>query len=299
MKLKLIIIAAVAAITAASCGTPKQISSAAEKQQTVTMRLGTYNLWRSDLGKDEYSWKFRKDILAQSIVDNAFDIFAGEEVDTTMYRELPTLVKEKGGNYEWFTFSPYDPEGKGSVKAQAVIYNPTRFKMVEDHHFWFSDTPEVMSSGWDEMKFKRGGCCFVFEDLGSHRKFFLMVSHMPLGPQANEHAASIINEMAARYNTDNLPAFFVGDLNTREERPSSRILRTVWTDAFLTDVPKEGPKGTFNSKGNNKDMDAAPRIDFIYFRGEGITPLKYVVNPAKYGEIYPSDHCPVYVDFQF
>ena len=42
----------------------------------ATVRIGTYNLWRSDLGKDEYAWQNRREILAASIVENGFDVFA-------------------------------------------------------------------------------------------------------------------------------------------------------------------------------------------------------------------------------
>lgn len=263
------------------------------------VRIGTFNLWRSDLGKDDYAWANRKEKLAQAVVENDFDIFAAEEVDTAMFRVLPGLVADKGGKYSWFTFSPYAADGSGSMKAQAVVYKPERFEMLESHHFWFSGTPDEMSSDWDEKKFKRGACCFTFMDKLSKRKIFVMVSHMPLGREANYHAAEIILERAKMYNPENLPAFFIGDLNTREERNSSVLLRTYWTDTYLTDCPKTGSKGTFNSYGRNVDMDAAPRIDFIYFKGESIYPMQYVVNLKKYDGIYPSDHCPVYADFKY
>lgn len=262
------------------------------------IRVGTYNLWRSDIGKEEYRWENRKDKLVKSIIDCNMDIFAAEEVDTTIFREIPALLAEGGAKYSWWNFSPYNSEGKGAIKAQAVIYKTDRFKMLESHHFWYSETPEKMSSGWDEMKFKRGGCCFIFKDKQNGRKFFVMVSHMPLGREANYEAAKIVLQMAKKYNPKNLPAFFMGDLNTREERNSSQLLRTYFTDSYLTDATKVGPKGTFNNHGVNKNMDEAPRIDFVYFRGMNIKPLKYTVNTLQYGGIYPSDHCPVYVDFE-
>ncbi|MDD7153797.1 MAG: hypothetical protein SPF80_00165, partial [Candidatus Cryptobacteroides sp.] len=83
------------------------------------------------------------------------------------------------------------------------------------------------------------------------------------------------------------------------ERPESEILRTWWKDSYIV-LPadrKDGPKGTFNNHGLNEDMDIAPRIDFVYFRGEKIEPLRYVCDDTLYDGLYPSDHCPVYVDF--
>lgn len=294
-----IIILFTAFFAAPSCSSSRKAASGSGSQ--ITARIGTFNLWRSDLGKGEYVWSARKECLAQAILDCDFDIFAGEEVDRRMFAELPDIVKAKGGKYTWFTFSPYDAEGNGSHKAQAVIYKGDKYTMLENHHFWYSETPDVMSSGWDEMKFKRGGCCFTFLDKKTKRKFFVMVSHMPLAKEANYHAAQIVLDKAKQYNPENLPAFFMGDLNTREERNSSVLLRTYWNDSFLT-VPadkREGPKGTFNSHNVKKDMEKAIRIDYVYYRGETIIPDKYTVMTKTYNGIYPSDHCPLYVDFTF
>jgi endonuclease/exonuclease/phosphatase family metal-dependent hydrolase len=272
-------------LAASSCGNP-------------SLRIGSYNLWRSDLGKDEYAWDVRKSRLIQSIKDIRFDIFGAEEVDTTMIKELPTLFKKAGLNYEMFIFSPYREDGGIGNKAQAIIYDPERLEMLDDHHFWYSETPDSISGGWDEMKFRRGGCCGNFRDKKSGRKFFFMLSHMPLGKEANLHAAEIVLQRAEMYNTGHLPAIFVGDLNTRPDSPSSELLRTYWTDiyGYLPAERLEGPQGTFNSHNIEKDMESAQRIDFIYFRGDKVKPQVYCCFNRLYDGLYPSDHCAIYSD---
>lgn len=265
---------------------------------TQYLRVGSYNLWRSDLGKEDYRWEVRKHRLINSIKDIEFDIFAAQEVDTTMIRELPVLFEEAGLDYKIFIFSPYREDGGVGNKAQAIIYNPKRLEMLDDHHFWFSETPDVMSGGWDEMKFRRGACCGTFLDKKTGSKFFLMSSHMPLGKVANLNAASMINERAQKYNVFNLPAIFVGDLNTRPESESSKILRTYWSDVYMV-LPTDkrtGPHGTFNSHNVKKDMEKAQRIDYIYINGSTITPINYCCFTGLYDGLYPSDHCPIYSD---
>lgn len=265
------------------------------------IRIGTYNLWRSDIGKGDYLWDVRKFRLVQSIIDNQMDIFAAEEVDTTIYREIPSMLNDrmKKGRYDWKLFSPYNPKGEGAIKAQALVYRSDKFELLEFHRFWLSPTPDEMSSGWDEKKFKRGACCATLRSKKTGKKFFIMVSHFPLGKRAKQEIAPLVIERAKLYNPEGLPAFFAGDLNTREERTESEILRTYWTDAYMV-LPQEkkfGPKGTFNHYDVTRDMETAPRIDYVYFRGEKIKPLKYVCDDTRYDGLYPSDHCPVYVDF--
>lgn len=279
-----------------SCSATRGTSS---KEENI--RIGTYNLWRSDLGKGDYAWESRKFRLVQSILENQMDIFAAEEVDTTIFREIPSMLDEKmgKGKYAWKLFSPYNPKGEGAIKAQALVYRSDKFKLIDFHHFWLSPTPDEMSSGWDEKKFKRGACCAILKSKKSGKKLFVMVSHFPLGKEARLNIAPLIIERAKMYNPENLPAFFIGDLNTRQERPESEILRTYWTDAFmvLPEDKKTGPTGTFNYFDVTRDMETAPRIDFVYFRGASIKPLNYVCNAATYNGLYPSDHCPVYVNF--
>ena len=269
-----------------------------KKKAEVELRIGTYNLWRSDLGKEQYEWAVRKDRLVRSIKDNSMDIFAAEEVDTTIFREIPGMLEK----YGWLVFSPYSEDGSGSIKSQAIVYRKDKLEPLEFNHFWLSPTPEKMSSGWDEMKFKRGACCATFRLKGEKgdRRIFVMISHFPLGKEARLNIAPLMIEKEKIYNPDGLPSFFMGDLNTREEREESGILRTWWSDAFLPLGPEKrtGPSGTFNGHDTGKDMEKAARIDFVYFRGEGITPLHYRCDDSKYDGFYPSDHCPVSVDFR-
>jgi exonuclease III len=67
----------------------------------------------------------------------------------------------------------------------------------------------------------------------------------------------------------------------------------------LPDTQRTGPHGTFNSHNVEKDMETAARIDYIYYRGDGVTPLNYCCDTTLYDGLYPSDHCPIYSDIIF
>ena len=278
-----------------SCGVASNSQQSTTKKQTI--RVGTYNLWVTGSGKGDNLWALRKDRLAQSIADIDFDVFGAQEVDLRHQKELPALLRKHGAaEYSWYIFSPYSPDGVGD-KAQAILYKKSRFKLIRSHHFWISETPDTISSGWDETKYIRGGCALILKDKNTGRKFMFMNSHFPLGKIAKVHAAEIVNAQAQKFNRDNLPAFFVGDLNTSPKMKGAEIARTYWKDAYLT-IPagnKEGSRGTFNSRKPDTDMSKAKRIDYIYYRGK-MSLLKYCCFNKKYDGFYPSDHCAVYVD---
>lgn len=264
----------------------------------ASFRIGSYNLWMSHLGKGDNAWEMRKMRLAQSIADIDFDIFGAQEVDTVMQRELPDLIKQAGGaDYGWFVFSPYETDGGVGNKAQAIIYKKDRFELIESNHFWFSDTPDVQSTGWDEMRYFRGACCAVFKDLKSGLEFFVMHTHMPLGTEAKNHAAKIIVDKSVQYNSENLPAFLLGDMNSVPDSKPSEIFRSAWNDVYLELPYKkiDGPSGTFNAANLKRNMRAARRIDYIYYKGN-VKVRKYTCNADLYDGFYPSDHCPIYAN---
>ena len=151
-------------------------------------------------------------------------------------------------------------------------------------------------------KFIRGAFCVVLKDRTNGRKYLMMVTHAPLNKQQHNEAAHIIVEMEKKYNPKGWPSFFVGDLNTTERDDASAVYRSHWTDSyhFFDDKPelRTGPEVTFNGWNLVDPAANHNRIDFIYYRGKGVTPLRYVCNDARYGGFFASDHFPVYVDFE-
>ena len=277
-----------------SCGIAK---NAQGKMNHDQFRIGSYNVWRSDIGKGDYAWEVRKYRLAQSIVDLNLDIFGIQEVDLRIQDELPVLLADHNSPlYDWYLFSPYSQDGKGD-KAQAVLYRRDRFELIEGRNFWLSETPEIMSYGWDEEQYCRGGLYVILKEKSTGKKIFVMNSHFPLGKEAKFKAAEVVIAIEKKYNQEGLPSFFLGDLNNRPDTPGSQLLRTHWNDSYLV-LPsdkKEGSQATFNGHDVNRDMNSTQRIDYVYFRND-VTPLKYHCSNRKYDGFWPSDHCAVYID---
>ena len=77
------------------------------------------------------------------------------------------------------------------------------------------------------------------------------------------------------------------------------MYRSWWTDSYHCfdgdTAQRKGPEGTFN--GWQLDKEPFPRIDFIYYQGDTVTPLCYCCNDSRYDGLFASDHFPVWVDF--
>lgn len=263
-----------------------------------TLSLGSYNLWISNKGTGEYDWSKRRTVLAQSIVKNKWDIFGFQEANSTIQTELPKLVEQQGGKYEWW-FVGRDSQDGSAGEALGIAYNPDRFELSDKHFFWLSATPDQMSYGWDELGYHRIACCAMVTDKLYNKMFLLMVTHAPLAATARAEGAKLIIEREKMYNPEGIPSILVGDMNAAPDDAASVSFRTHWRDAYQSTEADfvYGSLATFNGHKLTTDLSqASGRIDYIYTRGD-VTLKSYRVDNTVYGNIYPSDHCPVKVQF--
>lgn len=263
------------------------------------MRVGSYNLRMQQLDKGDNAWSVRRARVMKSIRDNGFDIFGVQEVADFAQNDLR---EDLGDTYEFLFTSPYSQDGIGN-KAHGIAWRKDKFKLVEFHRFWPSDTPDscCVNDLWTRnvkgkmktAKFKRGATCALFETKNGQR-FIFMCSHAALGKEQNAQFAHVYIDREKMYNPEGYPSFFVGDLNTRPNTSSSELWRTYWKDAAL--CVKGEPTGTFNGFKPEKSMVGDPaRIDFIYCRGK-VKVRTYKCNTALYDGFCASDHYPIMAD---
>ena len=283
------------------------LSPEAEAKKPVELRVGSYNLRRSPLDKKspDNNWQVREPRLIQSILDCKFDFCGLQEVDSPEQESIPRMLAERGAEYDSYFFGPYAEDGHGT-KAHGLIWRKDRFRLVgTPHYFWVSDPPELMQVNDLRPdiggKFIRGGFFVILKDRKAGKKYFVMVTHAPLNKEQHAANAHVFVDMERKYNPKGMPSFFMGDFNVNEEGAASIYYRTWWTDSFhafdASPELRKGPVGTFNS-WKNVEPEPARRIDFIYYRGKGVTPLRYTCDNTLYDGHFPSDHFPVYVDFK-
>ena len=277
--------------------------------ERTDVRIGTYNLRRAKLDRNSEvnNWDARLPRLVESFLVENMDICGVQEVDTEQQESLPAVLAQRGLDYGSYFFSPYAQDGVGT-KAHGILWRKSRFEAGEPHFFWISDPPEQMQvndhgNGAVQGNFYRGGFCITLTDLHNKgSRYFVMVTHAPLSPEEHAQNAHVYADIEKRYNPEHLPSFFVGDFNAKETDASSEFYRTYWVDAYRSfdadTLRREGPPGTFNGWKPQTIKGPSRRIDYVYFRGKGIQPLRYVCDDMLFGGNLASDHYPVYVDFR-
>ena len=267
-----------------------------EEISAVNVRIGSYNIRLSTEDKDdkypERKWTARKERLWASIQNCAFDVCGLQEVTLEAQKDLETKWNTI---YGFHFFSPYSKDGVGD-KAQGIMYRKNDYILSDTHFFWIGPDPDVMcATDIDDKqnKYNRGGLCGVLTHKATGLKFFFMSTHGCLNKNTGAEYAALFEQIEMRYNTEELPAFFVGDLNATPDHAMLKTITSYWTDSYLKAKSKKGISNTFNSYSS---PDGLRRIDYVLYRTAGV-PSLYCCDNTLYGGQYPSDHFPVYADF--
>ena len=265
--------------------------------QDSNLRIGTYNLRMQHLNKNTPdSWEYRHDRCIRSIRDNDFDVFGVQELTESAAKEISDDLRD---TYAAIFFSPYKADGIGN-KSSGILYKKKRFKLLEYHYFWLSDTPYEVSRndhymrGGERHSYCRGGACAIFKDRQTGRKFCFINHHGILNREENLKYAHVLVDMETKYNPGGYPSFLVGDFNARADHPSHQIWREHWSDAAEVGGERQCTMNAFNTAP--EEWEKTRHIDYIYYRNIA-APVRFSVNQTLYDGRCASDHFPVWADF--
>lgn len=304
---RLILIIIAAAIALSSNAGPRQ-----ETNYSMDINVGTYNVWgnlqrnrlvnKNKIAPQERLWENSRDAVAQMIVDADWDIFGVQEGGNLVRKELPKLVKQKGGKYKWWFQRP-DPSisDRKDTKnlANGMVWRSDRFKVSNKKVYWLSPTPDTPSKAWEEkVRHWRFVMSATVKDKKTGLEFIFMVTHCPLTMSVREKSAKLIIEREKLMNPENKIVILVGDMNSQPKMPFTQIIRTHFSDTRNIAKVKSEISGTMNG-AEVRNTPKNLTIDYIYIRGNKLKyeVLSHKVYTDRYmiGDklLFPSDHCPV------
>lgn len=266
-------------------------------QASDTLRVASYNV-RVISGGDtgNRDWDMRKAHVAD-IIENVyqFDIFGVQELSSTT--QLNDLMAYLSDTYNVFSKGVGNTAGTSGTR-NAIIYRKDRLSLLQSGSFFLSPTPDVVSIGWD-AKLNRICVWAKMLDNATNKQFYFFCAHFDhVGDEARRQSAKlIIAKIAEIMGTEDLPVFFVGDLNSQPDKiPISNIINGGLIDSRTLPLSKNifGPVGTTN--GWNKSPSVLTnRIDYIFVNEKADVPAYYTITQKYYTDAYPSDHFPIMV----
>jgi len=253
------------------------------------LKIMTYNI-RLDIASDgENAWPNRKDFFTSQIQFYSPDIFGVQEATPNQVVDIASALPD----YNKFGIGR-EAEGKG--EACTIYYKKNRFKIEQSNTFWLSETPHIVSKGWDAACNRI--CTYaLFKDLKTKKLFWVFNTHLDhIGNEARVKGVQLILSKIKEVNTKEYPVVFMGDFNSEPNTPQIIEIRKVMDDT--KDVSKEkpfGPSGTFNDFNHKEPVTLL--IDYIFIsKNSSFKVLKHAVLSDSKDLKYPSDHLPVYIE---
>ncbi|SDE78212.1 Metal-dependent hydrolase, endonuclease/exonuclease/phosphatase family [Pricia antarctica] len=257
-------------------------SSAVYGQEIKVM---TYNIKYDNVNDTINNWNDRKEKLVDLIKHYAPSFIGMQEA---LHRQV-TYIDSSLTDFAYIGVGREDGKQKGEYSP--IHYDSTRYKVLEHHTFWLSDTPDKVSVGWDAA-LERICTYGLFENRQSGEKLWVFNTHFDhKGETAREKSAELIVNKIKEINTDNLPVVLTGDFNlTPDEKPIHLIKKYMQDGQEITSSPFYGTSGTFNGFEPDRILDH--RIDYIFVKNLKVENYTHIDDRLENLK-YISDHFPV------
>lgn len=252
----------------------------------------TYNI-RLDVAVDgENAWPLRKDYLSSQIQFYEPDIFGIQEPRPNQVVDISTMLPK-------YNQVGIGREGEGKGESTNIFYKKDRFMLKESNTFWLSETPNIISKGWDAA-YNRVCSYVLLKDKKSKKYIWVFNTHLDhKGEEARTKSIELILSKIAELNTKNYPVIFMGDFNSEPSSERIIALKNVMNDT--RDISEEkpfGPSGTFNDFKHNEPVTLL--IDYIFVsKNNKLKVEKFAILSDSKDLKYPSDHLPVFVKLNY
>jgi endonuclease/exonuclease/phosphatase family metal-dependent hydrolase len=265
--------------------------------EDLELRVMTFNIRNSYARDGENDWKYRKELVYQTIRDYSPAILGLQEANHAQQNELLTALPE----YEFVGIG-----AKGETKGQycSILYLKNRFKVDKTKTYWLSDTPTVPSSSWGNHHLR----IFTYARLVEKESGNIINTyncHLDDGSKkAREKSVRQIGEHILN-QPSNEPFVFMGDFNAPENSAPIQQLGNFKTqqegtihlasDSFRMLHPQKKDVGTYHGYKGTTQGD---KIDSIFVPPTTVVSEASIVRTSEQDR-YPSDHFPVTATLRF
>jgi endonuclease/exonuclease/phosphatase family metal-dependent hydrolase len=250
----------------------------------------SYNIRYDNPNDGENQWKYRKERVANYIKEIRPDIIGMQEVLDPQLVFLDVSLTE-------FSFVGVGREdGKTKGEYSPILYNSNRLTLLQTDTFWLSETPKVISVGWDAALERI--CTYAqFKHKETGQKFWVFNTHFDhIGELARIQSAKLIHQKIKMLNMNNFPVIITGDFNLTPDTAPIKIFQNAYVDVMQKTPTNANNYGTFT--GFDKLSNGKERIDYIFQKGLKTLKSTHIWLKTTSGG-WASDHHPVQAIFSF
>lgn len=268
------------------------------------IRVMSFNILQSKDEPEGHQWADRKDGALAMFKDIAPDVACFQEARRTQCEDLAAAFPEytqlrcakDGVLKDGLEESLIEDHYKNGGQRNLIMFKTDRFDLLDCGRYWFSETPDCSSLGWDGPTPKVTLWAKLMDKVAEKEIFVFCTHFFPKGIEGREQCVRMSVEKIGEIAGHEGIVFFCGDLNMDAEDPRLLPLNQYVTrSSFAT--PKIDYSPSFN--GFKDDPSKWTRIDHIYYCRMAALEFKVVNDMEKYGVKFISDHFPVYADFEY
>lgn len=227
------------------------------------------------------AWPFRRDSVAQLILDNNPLLIGTQEGLRSMLGDLDQRLP----NYSRIG------EGRahdGGNEFCAIYYQHHRLQVVRSEQFWLSEKPHLKGSKSWNSSLPRICTWAVFQDKQTKKQFAFFNTHLDHESEwARLEGSRLILEVMESVRLT-YPCILTGDFNCTPDREPIKLLSNRLVNISATQ--DMGEVGTFH---NFTGTAVNGPIDYIFCTDDVMIESGQVLN-QKVNNRYPSDHFPVF-----
>lgn len=192
------------------------------------------------------------------------------------------LPRDYGDKYEIFL------KHRGDDESAPMLWKKDKFNCIKKGYFWFSDTPEEMSKGWDELYNCYRICMYaVLEEKETGKRFCFMNTHYGFGDKCHTDSSDLIFDYSKKIS--DLPTFVTGDFNMRPNSAGYAHMTKHFTDVNAVTLKYSGT--TYHGYApETKDE----HIDYCFI-DDNIKASSYTLLDKDFDGKYPSDHFGLFI----
>ena len=245
----------------------------------------SYNIKYDDTMDKENNWSLRKKRLLNLLKDYNPSIIGIQEGLINQVNYIDTYL----GKYKYIGAGRDDGKTKGEFCA--IYFDTTFYEVLEHSTFWLSETPDLVSVGWDAA-LERVCTYGLFVSIYSGEKFLVLNTHFDhIGTVARIKSSELILNKIKEINKNSLPVVLMGDFNSIPDSEPIKIIEQDMIDGLRISLKNlQGPQGTFN--GFDLSNPISKRIDYIFTKNFQVLYYRHIDDRLENNN-YISDHLPV------
>ncbi len=263
-----------------------------------TVSAMTFNLWVG-------GYTTRREVAVEQIKRLLPDTVGVQEASTSWWRYL---VEQLGDYYTVVGFGRESTDVNfetGSSDATAgegtfVLIAKDKYDLVQTRTYWLSDTPTVPKSKYDNQQYLR---VFTWAELtrkSDGKTFVHCNTHLDFSTEIQKKEVTQILNAMQPYVDAGAAVIITGDFNMNATAAAFQQFAPAGFTSSEVKATKIGVGGnTFPNKEPGPNYSSpTTRIDFL-MTSENITVSYHTVLRDAVNGLNVSDHCPVYIEFNY